>query len=116
MQVELYWVNPAFFGISALQMNLIGFTRIDLALRSSFSCHKLVKCPKLWTPLISDERPIGSNADECLIVRISSIGDPIGTTNPWQPPANRHVAQYNITVVPAGTAIPHLLNSLAKNN
>lgn len=66
-----------------------GVVRIDLPPRSSLACHKLVKCPQVWTP-----DPIGLHY---LIVRVSAIGDSMGN-NPWDPSANRHVAVRKINV------------------
>jgi hypothetical protein len=67
--------------------------------------HKLVKCPKAWTPVIEN------GGHECLVVRVSGIGDPLGA-NEWHPWQNRHVAQRNISVVSTGANVSRLVSML----
>jgi hypothetical protein len=67
------------------QGQIIGMTRIDLPPRSSLDCHKLVKCPEPWIPVLDN------TCD--LIVRVSCIGDTIGLDHPWNPALDRHVAR-----------------------
>lgn len=90
-RVEFYWFNPS-LAIDGSHANLIGMTRVDLAPRSSQHCHKLVKCPKPWVPVMEN------GGHECLIVRLWGFGDDIGP-NEWQPWENRHVGQRNVSVV-----------------
>ncbi len=69
----------------------IGVARVDLAPRSSLSCHTLVKCPKPWVP--------NAVFNWHLIVRVSSIGDPLSHGHPWNARLDRHVARRAITPV-----------------
>jgi hypothetical protein len=82
-------------------------TRVDLAGRSNPNdCHRLVKCPTAWVPTIVN------GGHECLIVRVSGVGDPLGP-NPFEPAFNRHVGQRNIMVVPYPEAdMPEFLGKL----
>jgi hypothetical protein len=91
IHVEFYWFNPS-LGIDGTHGNLIGTARCELAARGMPGSHRLVKCPKAWTPIIEN------NGHECLVVRLFGIGDPLGG-NEWHPWQNRHVAQRNISVV-----------------
>jgi hypothetical protein len=50
---------------------------------------------------------------ECLVVRVSGLGDPIGN-NPWAPWGNRHVAQRNVSVVAAAAGTGKLMTSLKR--
>jgi hypothetical protein len=104
VQVEFYWstdnplIDPWYCAYpddawlndfeTSKNVQLIGVARVDLAPRSSKKCHALVKCPKAWIP----------PARGCyrLTVRVSCIGDSIGTTAPWQPRHNRHAAARRI--------------------
>jgi len=107
IQVEFYWFNPS-AGIDGSHANLIGIARCELSGRGMPGSHKLVKCPKPWIPVMQN------GGHECLVVRVSGIGDPVGG-NPWQPWANRHVAQRNVSVVAAGAAVSSLINSLNRS-
>src|SRR5260370_11174177 len=71
VRVEFYWFNPS-LGINGSHANLIGMARCDLAARGMAGSHKLVKCPKAWIPVLEN------GGHECLVVRISGIGGPIG--------------------------------------
>jgi hypothetical protein len=102
--VEFYWFNPS-LGISGPTANLIGIARCQLSGRGMPGSHQLVKCPKAWVPTLTN------GGHECLVVRASGIGDPLGA-NEWLPFLNRHVAQRNISVVTAGADISHLVSQL----
>ncbi len=104
--VEFYWLDPS-LGISGANANLIGVARCELSARGMQGSHKLVKCPKAWVPTFEN------GGHECLVVRVSGIGDPLGA-NDWQPWLNRHVAQRNIGVVTAGANISSLVASLGR--
>jgi hypothetical protein len=106
IRVEFYWFNPS-TGIDGSHANLIGMARCELAGRGMPGSHKLVKCPKPWIPVMEN------GGHECLVVRVSGIGDPIGG-NEWQPFKNRHVAQRNISVVTAGAGLSALIGALNK--
>jgi hypothetical protein len=107
IRVEFYWFNPS-TGIDGSHANLIGMARCELAGRGMPGSHKLVKCPKPWMPVMQN------GGHECLVVRASGIGDPIGG-NEWQPWQNRHVAQRNVSVVQAGAGVSALIGSLNKS-
>jgi hypothetical protein len=106
IRVEFYWFNPS-AGIDGSHAHLIGMARCELSGRGMPGSHKLVKCPKAWVPVMEN------GGHECLVVRASGIGDPIGG-NEWQPWQNRHVAQRNVTVVTAGAGMSKLIGSLNK--
>jgi hypothetical protein len=53
VKLEFYWFDPSL--VESFPQNhahLIGMTRVDLGPRSSRDCHKLVKCPKAWVPVL----------------------------------------------------------------
>jgi len=92
VKVEWYWFNPS-LGIDDAHAHLIGTARVDLAPRGFPGCHKLVKCPEAWVPVMENE------GHECLVARISAFGDPLSKSHPWNANADRHVAQFNLTVL-----------------
>lgn len=104
VKVEFYWFDPS-VSIDGSHAHLIGVARCELAGRGMAGAHQLVKCPAAWTPVMAN------GGHECLMVRVSGLGDPIGG-NEWKPWLNRHVAQRNISVVAQGANIAHLLASL----
>ncbi len=104
IRVEFYWFNPS-LGIDGTHGNLIGVARCELSARGMQGSHKLVKCPKAWIPVVAN------GGHECLVVRVSGIGDPLGA-NEWHPWQNRHVAQRNISVVSAGASLSDLVSAL----
>ena len=89
--VSFYWFDPS-LAIDGAHAHLIGQTRVDLGPRNSPQCHKLVKCPKPWVPVMEN------GGHECLIVRIWGFGDAVPETQ-WSPWQDRHVAQRNVAVV-----------------
>lgn len=107
INVSFYVFDPSFL-FQTDKANLIGVARVDLPPRSSTSCHKLVRCPNPWIP-------DGTKAHQCIVVRISGVGDSINSKDSWDPRTDRHVAQHNVTVVTAGTSIDTLLASLENN-
>lgn len=104
VRVEYYWFDPS-LSIDSANANLIGIAECQLSGRGMDGSHKLVKCPSAWVPVMTN------GGHECLLVRVSGIGDPIGG-NPWQPWANRHIAQRNISVVAVGQNLAGLITSL----
>lgn len=104
--VEYYWFNPS-LEIDGADANLIGMTRCDLSARGMPGSHQLVKCPKPWVPVMENE------GHECLVVRVSGIGDPLGN-NDWAPWLNRHIAQRNVSVVSTTAMSTSLLKALSQ--
>ena len=102
--VEFYWFDPS-VAITGSNANLIGIARCELASRGMNGSHLLVKCPKAWVPVMVN------GGHECLVVRVSGIGDPVGN-NAWAPWLNRHVGQRNIAVVEQGVPLMHLVERL----
>jgi hypothetical protein len=102
VRVEFYWFDPSLV-IDGSAAHLIGVAGTRLAPRNVPGCHRLVKCPIAWTPTFVN------GGHECLVVRLSGIGDPIGTANPWSAAQNRHVAQRNIHVNPPGADLSKLI-------
>jgi len=107
VRVEFYWFNPS-MAIDGTHANLIGLSYVDLGPKTSPDCHKLVKCSKPWIPIFEN------NGHECLVVRVSSVGDPIGAAE-WSPYENRHVAQRNISVMQENSDAEALINSINLN-
>lgn len=108
VRVEFYWFNPS-LGIQASSAHLIGVTSVDLGARSQGSCHRLVKCPVAWVPVTLN------GGHECLVVRISGLGEPPDAVHSWDSWADRKVAQRNISVVAAGAGAG-LLNIMTSLN
>jgi hypothetical protein len=104
VRVEFYWFNPS-LNIDGAHAHSIGVARCELSSRGMAGSHKLVKCPIAWIPVIEN------GGHECLFVRVSGVGDPIGN-HEWQASQNRHVAQRNISVVAAGASVQRLVASL----
>lgn len=104
VRVEFFWFDPS-LAIDGAHAHSIGVARCELAGRGMAGSHKLLKCPTAWVPVMEN------GGHECLMVRISGVGDAIGN-NEWQPWENRHVAQRNISVVAAGATIGNLVTSL----
>jgi hypothetical protein len=105
VRVEWYWFNPS-LGFSTPNAHLIGIARIDLAPRGLEGCHKLVKCPTAWVPVMEN------GGHECIVARVSAFGDPLKNPDEWLPLEDRHVAQRNITVVTTNTNLSKLIESL----
>ncbi|MEV8097737.1 hypothetical protein [Kitasatospora sp. NPDC085879] len=83
-------------------------TRVDLAGRTTpAECHRLVKCPTAWVPT-SD-----NNGHECIIVRVSGVGDTLQPAHRFEPAFDRHVAQRNLQVSLFGDNQSALLGSLS---
>jgi hypothetical protein len=81
------------FAFSETDLQLIGMAKV--APRSSFECHKLVKCPTAWSlPVFSGTQLLIYGM---LVVRMSGIGDPLGD-DPFSPNINRHVAMRQVPV------------------
>ncbi|MFD7613067.1 hypothetical protein [Streptomyces sp. NPDC059828] len=65
--------------------------RTDLAGRTTpGEAHRLVKCPVAWTPSTRN------NGHECVIVRVSGVGDTLQPDHRFEPAYDRHVGQRNI--------------------
>jgi hypothetical protein len=89
--VSFYWFNPS-LAIDSSHAHLIGQARVDLGPRNSPLCHKLVKCPKAWVPVMEN------GGHECLVVKVWGFGD-AAPDNQWHPWEDRHVGQRNVSVV-----------------
>lgn len=92
VQVEWFWFNPC-FTFDAAHAHPIGHMRVDLSPRGFDGCHKLVKCPEPWVPVMEN------GGHECLIARASAFGDQFDAAHQWDARAERHVAQRNVSVV-----------------
>lgn len=104
-RVEWYWFNPA-LGFTTANAHPIGVARVDLAPRGFDGCHKLVKCPTPWVPVMEN------GGHECLIARVSAMGDPLSNQDQWKPTEDRHVAQRNVAVVNSTMLLTNILASL----
>jgi hypothetical protein len=104
--VEFYVFDPSL--TFATQTPLFHATAtVDLSGRSApTTCHRLVKCPVPWVPTIVN------GGHECILVRVSAMGDAPDPAHAWDAWADRRVAQRNIGVVAAGTGIGHILKGL----
>jgi hypothetical protein len=115
VKVEFDVFNPSFLFEPSTAL-FRAMARVDLGPRTSAQCHRLVKCPTPWIPSGTP------GPHQCLVVRVSSVGDTVGTSHPFDSWADRHVAQRNIHVLPAAssggaggaTNIQSLLASLEK--
>lgn len=104
-RVEWYWFNPT-LGIDGAHANLIGVAGVELSPRGFPGCHKLVKCPQPWIPVLEN------GGHECIVVRVSALGDTLNASHEWDASADRHVAQKNLSVVAAGSNVDKLIDSL----
>ncbi len=103
--IEFYVFDPS-LGIDGAHAGPpIGVARCELSGRGMAGSHQLVKCPNAWVPVMEN------GGHECLVVRVSGIGDPVGG-NPWSPWLNRHVGQRNVSVVAPGTQAHKLIAQL----
>ncbi|MDQ3610801.1 MAG: hypothetical protein M4D85_04175, partial [Actinomycetota bacterium] len=104
--VEFFVFDPSLsFGTQAPLFSATA--TVDLSGRSApQTCHRLVKCPVPWVPTIVN------GGHECIVVRVSAMGDAPAPAHVWDAWADRRVAQRNIGVVAAGTGIKHILKGL----
>lgn len=105
--VEWYWFNPS-LGINGADANLIGKTRVDLSPRGFPGCHRLVKCPVAWVPVMENK------GHECIVARVSAFGDPLNSEDSWDPKADRHVAQRNMTLLNSTSDLTQLMTSFER--
>lgn len=65
-------------------------------------------------PRVPPERPWvpGSTGHECIVARVSAIGDPLKNQDEWKPVEDRHVAQRNVAVVNSTLHLGNLLKTL----
>lgn len=105
--IAFYWANPS-LSIDATNAHLIGKARVDLAMGGMPGCHKLVKCPVAWVPVMEN------HGHECLVVRVSAVNDSIGADS-WLPNLDRRVAQRNITNITPGTSSNTLVDLLEQS-
>lgn len=87
--VDFYWANPATV-ISRSSANPIGRS---YATADPGSVEVL--CVSAWVPSWVNE------GHECLVVEISDSGPPSPSSVPFNPPAEPHVAQRNLTILSA---------------
>jgi hypothetical protein len=84
-------------GINSVSAQLIGVAYTDLGDRYNAQAHKIVKCPKTWTPSFVN------NGHECLVVRVfEPLLDAI-PANQWDVTKDRHIGQRNIAVINASS-------------
>jgi hypothetical protein len=107
-RLRAWWVEPGFFNGTAdprYTPHFIGGTFFDLGDRDSGSAHRLLEVTPAWTVTMN------SAAHECLIVAVECA------TDPWDGSMDannrRHVAQRNLTLVPAADDLRRALSQLA---
>ncbi len=104
--VDWHWFNPSLV-MDTANAHLIGRARVDLAPRTNAQdCHKLVKCPDVWIPVMEN------GGHECIVARAGVMGDMMQSTNDWNPWVDRHIGQRNIAVVTAGDDVQRLIDTL----
>lgn len=103
--VEWFWFNPS-FGFNSVGAHAIGQTTVDLSPRGYPGCHKLVKCPGAWVPVMENQ------GHECVVARVSGLGDPLVSVNNWNPDQDRHLAQRNLAVIYTMAQLANLLGTL----
>ncbi len=85
--VDFYWADPS-VGLGAEHMNLIGTEWVEIPPHSALD----VRCNAAWVPGFLN------GGHECLKVNCNNQArDPI--QHPFDPPADRHAGQRNITVI-----------------
>jgi hypothetical protein len=85
-------------------------TYVDLAGRTSpGQCHRLVKCPVPWIPIVVND------GHECLLVRVTAMGDAPDPAHRWDAWADRRIGQRNIGVVTSGASIAPILEGLQQS-
>ncbi len=104
--VEFFVFDPSFS--FATQTPLFhATTTVDLSSRSTpTTCHHLVKCPVAWVPTVVND------GHECVVVRVSAMGDTADPAHLWDGWADRHIGQRNLAVLPAGGSIKRILDGL----
>jgi hypothetical protein len=109
--VEWYWADPS-FEFDTARANLIGMERVDLAPNGFAGCHRLVKCTSPWVP--SDS--VGVH--QCLVSRVSALGDGLTDFDSWSPIQDRHVAQRNVSVLTANSSrvLSEIATALSKSS
>ncbi len=89
VQVDFFWADPS-LGLVPASMHHLGTEWVDIPSMTS----AVVSCPTPWVPVVVN------GGHECVIVQCSNwILDPI--TQPFNPVADRHVAQRNLHVLAA---------------
>lgn len=107
--VEFFVFDPSLSFASQTPL-FQGRATVDLSGRTSpQTCHRLVKCPQAWVPTIVN------GGHECILVRVSAMGDAPEPAHVWDAWADRRVAQRNVGVVAAGTGIGHILKGLQRS-
>ncbi|MGW2638582.1 hypothetical protein [Streptomyces sp. NPDC001348] len=82
-------------------------TRVDLAGRTTpGEAHRLVKCPKAWVPKYP------GLGHQCVVVRVSGVGDTLQPAHQYEPGRDRHVAQRNLHFGVFGENVQPLINQL----
>lgn len=90
--VEFYWCDPS-LGITASSVRLIAQVMTSLGHKGSGKCHRVVKCPEAWSPVLLN------GGHECLLVRVWDNPSDFPGEPKFDACWNRHVAQRNIHVV-----------------
>lgn len=96
--VEFYWCDPT-LGINGASAQLIGRKHTSLGARGSGHAHRIVKCPKPWTPTFVN------GGHECLLVRVWDHCGDLLTTPEWDAAVNRHLGQRNVHVNEPGDPV-----------
>ncbi len=107
VKLRVYWVNPSLdLNDPAHPPNLIGSMYFDLEDRQNPDCHKLLRLPAPWTPVMEN------NGHECLLAKVDCFADGAGPG--FDARANRHVGQRNLHLMAAQEDLSRTLASLRK--
>jgi hypothetical protein len=91
-QLTVFWANPTFsFDDPVHPPHPIGTTFVDLPDRLDPLCHRVVKIPQLWTPVVEN------GGHECLLARLNGFMDGAGAG--FDSRQNRHIGQRNLQLL-----------------
>ncbi|HEY0378147.1 MAG TPA: hypothetical protein VGC87_14610 [Pyrinomonadaceae bacterium] len=107
VKLRVYWVNPSLsLDDPAHPPNLIGSMYFDLPDRQNPDCHKLLRLPATWTPVMEN------GGHECLLAKVTCFAD--GAEPGLDARADRHVGQRNLHLMAAQEDLSRTLASLRK--
>lgn len=104
--LSVFWANPTFsFDDPVHPPHPIGVAFVDLPDRLDPRCHKVVRIPQLWIPVVEND------GHECLLARLHGFMDGAGPGfDAWH---NRHIGQLNLQLLPPQFNMGKLLAQLS---
>jgi hypothetical protein len=105
-KLSVFWANPTFsFDDPIHPPHPIGVKFVDLPDRLDPLCHKVVRIPQLWTPVVENQ------GHECLLATLSGFMDGAGAG--FDARQNRHIGQRNLQLLPPQANMDKLLANLS---